>query len=288
VFGFSFSELLVISLVTLVAVGPQKLPGMLKTLGQWARKLRKMTLDVRQQTGIDEMLRAEGIQLSELRSLMRGYHGVMSPLAAPAAAPVPAPAPVVTSTTRYDDPYADVEPDPTREYPLEGADAYGALADDLLEPPASTEVAAAPGQPEVAAPSEPVLAASDGAEALLAAEPPAAPALSTDAAPTVPETTEPPAAEPPAPESPARVGSPSAPEIEPEPASEPRPAAQAQSLNRSAPPPPPSRAGKSSMPPPPPRRSNPASAPGRAVVTPPEAPPTPANPPSSGTANGNG
>ncbi len=29
-----------------------------------ARKLRKMTMDVRQQTGIDEMLRAEGIQLS--------------------------------------------------------------------------------------------------------------------------------------------------------------------------------------------------------------------------------
>ena len=70
-FGFSFGELLVISLVTLVAVGPQKLPGMLKTMGHWARKLRKMTIDVRQQTGIDEMLRAEGIQISELRSLMR-------------------------------------------------------------------------------------------------------------------------------------------------------------------------------------------------------------------------
>jgi sec-independent protein translocase protein TatB len=92
VFGFSFGELLVISLVTLVFVGPQRLPGMLKTMGQWARKLRKMTLDVRQQTGIDEMLRAEGIQISELRSLMRGYHGGAA--AAPAApAPVATPSP---------------------------------------------------------------------------------------------------------------------------------------------------------------------------------------------------
>jgi len=288
VFGFSFSELLVISLVTLVAVGPQKLPGMLKTLGQWARKLRKMTLDVRQQTGIDEMLRAEGIQLSELRSLMRGYHGVMSPLAAPVAAPAPAPSPVVTSTTRYDDPYADVEPDPTREYPLEGADAYGALADDLLEPPASAEVAAAPGQPEAAAVAEQVAVASAPAETIAAAEETIAPAIPAEAAGPTTETTEAGAATTPSPAPAPRVGSPSAPEIEPEPDSEPRAAAPSPSLGRSAPPPPPSRAGKSSAPPPPPRRSNPASAAGRVVVTPPEAPPTPANPSSNGTANGNG
>jgi len=144
VFGFSFGELLVISLVTLVAVGPQKLPGMLKTMGHWARKLRKMTIDVRQQTGIDEMLRAEGIQISELRSLMRGYHGGFpGPAPAPAAA---SPAPVVTST-RYEDPYQNLEPDPTREYPLEGCDAYGALPDDLLEPapPSEPAVGVAPG-----------------------------------------------------------------------------------------------------------------------------------------------
>ena len=65
-FGFSFGELIVISMVTLVVVGPQKLPTMLKTMGSWARKLRKMTMDVRQQTGIDEMLRAEGIAQQEL------------------------------------------------------------------------------------------------------------------------------------------------------------------------------------------------------------------------------
>ncbi|HYQ15877.1 MAG TPA: hypothetical protein VEQ58_08970, partial [Polyangiaceae bacterium] len=95
-----------------------------------------MTLDVRQQTGIDEMLRAEGIQLSELRSLMRGYHpsSIASSITAPIA-PVVSPSTSVTSSaTRSDDPYQGLEPDPTREYPLEGADAAGALPDDLLEP----------------------------------------------------------------------------------------------------------------------------------------------------------
>jgi sec-independent protein translocase protein TatB len=180
VFGFSFGEILVISLVTLVAVGPQKLPGMLKTMGQWARKLRQMTMDVRQQTGIDEMLRAEGIQLSELRTLMRGYHGGF-PGPAPASAPT-ATAPV-TSTPRYEDPYQGLEPDPTREYPLEGADAYGALPDDLLEPAASTEVGAAPGAP---APKEPdPVAKSEPAAATVPAKPDSLPEIEPEPEPVV-------------------------------------------------------------------------------------------------------
>jgi sec-independent protein translocase protein TatB len=158
VFGFSFSELFVISLVTLVAVGPQKLPGMLKTMGQWMRKLRKMTMDVRQQTGIDEMLRAEGIQLSELRSLMRGQHSV---------APTPAPA------RPYEDPYANVEPDPTREYPPEGADAYGALPDDLFEDAGSAPAQLAGAGTSEAQP-EPADRSSPGSSALPTALPSAA------------------------------------------------------------------------------------------------------------------
>jgi sec-independent protein translocase protein TatB len=117
VFGLSFSELVVIAVVTLVAVGPQKLPGMLHTLGRWLKKLRQMTTEVRAQTGIDEILKAEGIHggLNELRQLTRG--GVTS------AAP------------RHEDPYAQLEIDATREYPPEGVDSYGALPDDLLDEP---------------------------------------------------------------------------------------------------------------------------------------------------------
>ncbi len=111
-----------IGVVTLIAVGPQRLPGMLKNLGQWMRKLRKMTTEVRAQTGIDDILRAEGLSggLSELRSLVRG--GPLAAVAGSAPPPVYRPA---------DDPFRDLEIDVTREYPAEGADAMGALPDDL-------------------------------------------------------------------------------------------------------------------------------------------------------------
>ena len=124
-FGFSFGELLVICVVALIAVGPKKLPGMLKTLGQWLRKIRNLTVEVRNQTGIDDLLRSEGLNggLNELRGLLRGNHSM--PFEAPAAQPAP--------RVAIEDPYANVEIDVSREYPQEGADAHGALPDDLLQ-----------------------------------------------------------------------------------------------------------------------------------------------------------
>ena len=147
-FGFSFSELLMICVVALIAVGPKKLPGMLHSLGQFIRKMRNMSNDVRNQTGIDQLLRAEGLHggLNELRGLLRINHGISFD---PPHVSTPAPSepiggqsissePIVHAP--IDDPYAHMDIDSTREYPLEGADAYGALPDDLLE-----------GEPRVAA-----------------------------------------------------------------------------------------------------------------------------------------
>lgn len=153
-FGFSFGELMVICVVSLIAVGPKKLPGMLKTLGQWLRKLRNLTTEVRSQTGIDDLLRSEGIHggLNELRGLLRGGHHNPFETAAPVA------------RTVVEDPYANLDIDPTREYPLEGADAHGALPDDLLgdDPPPK--------------------AASVGASALIDPTPPAEPATPVEPA----------------------------------------------------------------------------------------------------------
>ncbi|MEP7051431.1 MAG: twin-arginine translocase TatA/TatE family subunit [Pseudomonadota bacterium] len=127
-FGFSFGELLVICVVALIAVGPKKLPGMLQTLGQWLRKLRNITTEVRTQTGIDDLLRSEGLHggLNELRGLLRGGHA--NPFEPPQQ-PVPQP----VTQAPIEDPYANMDVDPSREYPHEGADAYGALPDDLLD-----------------------------------------------------------------------------------------------------------------------------------------------------------
>jgi sec-independent protein translocase protein TatB len=142
VFGFSFSEVVLIGVVTLVAVGPQRLPGMLKNLGQWIKKIRKMTTEVRAQTGIDDMLRAEGLNggLNELRSLMRGGGGAPAPVQ-PYRAP--------------EDPYKHIDIDNSREYPPEGPDAMGALPDDLTaaddEPVAPAPMDAPNDQPAIPA-----------------------------------------------------------------------------------------------------------------------------------------
>jgi sec-independent protein translocase protein TatB len=143
VFGFSFSELLMICVVALIFVGPKKLPGMLHSLGQFIRKIRNMTNDVRNQTGIDQLLRAEGLHggLNELRGLLRVNHGLSFDAPFSPTTPSAPSDPVVMAepnglssmaTTPIDDPYAHIDIDSTREYPPEGADAYGALPDDLL------------------------------------------------------------------------------------------------------------------------------------------------------------
>ncbi len=123
-FGVSFSELLVILVVLMLFVGPDRIPTMLRQVGEGVGKLRKVTSDVRQSTGIDEALRAEGLEggLADLRRVMRGD---FSSIGRPAA--------IVVETT-----YEALQIDVSREYPPEGADSYGVLPDDLLPAPAAS------------------------------------------------------------------------------------------------------------------------------------------------------
>jgi sec-independent protein translocase protein TatB len=142
VFGISFPEFLVLGTVALLVLGPEKLPGMLRTLGQWLAKLRKLTTEVRYQSGIDDVLRSEGLDggLTELRGLVRGglSGSVMSHSPVQPVRPGPP------------DHFA---PDKSREYPVEGADAYGALPEDLLPPsPAAPAPPAALATPALEAP----------------------------------------------------------------------------------------------------------------------------------------
>lgn len=135
--------------VALLVLGPEKLPGMLRTLGQWLAKARKLTTEVRYQSGIDDVLRSEGLEggLNELRGLVRGGLGssVLSHAAAHASAQ-----PLRSATLDH------FVPDKSREYPVEGCDAYGALPEDLLPPPAPPAALSAPaaeGPPDPAAPT---------------------------------------------------------------------------------------------------------------------------------------
>jgi sec-independent protein translocase protein TatB len=163
VFGISFLEIGLIAVVALVVVGPQKLPGMLFTLGQWVRKLRRLSTEMRAQSGIDDILRQEGLHggLTELRGLVRG--DVLRQPAARYASPASA-----------QPPNEATQPDPTREFPPEGVDAGGALPDDLVDdgeelyeedtPPEADDSAAAKAADDAARePAQAAKAADDAA-----------------------------------------------------------------------------------------------------------------------------
>ena len=44
-FDIGWSELVVIAVVALIAIGPKELPGVLRMLGQWMGKARKMAAE---------------------------------------------------------------------------------------------------------------------------------------------------------------------------------------------------------------------------------------------------
>lgn len=151
----SFGEVLLIGIVALIVVGPRNLPSLMRTLGQWVGRLRRMAMDMRAQSGIDDILRAEGIQeeLATFRDLANGRVLLDQPalMPAPFTATNTAPPPVRRFTV----------PDREREYPRVGCDNYGAAPEDIVPYVPSREpakalpaVGALPGEAP-AAPAEP-------------------------------------------------------------------------------------------------------------------------------------
>jgi Tat protein translocase TatB subunit len=58
-FNIGFGELAIICIVLIIAVGPERLPSMMKTVGKTVRTLRQASRDLRESTGIDELLRED-------------------------------------------------------------------------------------------------------------------------------------------------------------------------------------------------------------------------------------
>ena len=66
--GIGFWEMLIIAGLILIAVGPDRLPSMVKTVAKFYRQFRRTAEDLRASTGIDELLRDEELkELAELR-----------------------------------------------------------------------------------------------------------------------------------------------------------------------------------------------------------------------------
>lgn len=101
--GIGFWEMLVIAGLILIAVGPDRLPAMIKTVSKFYRQFRRTAEDLRASTGIDDLLRDEELkELAELRKQKLALLGQTPGKTASAAGagkplphgkPVPAPTP---------------------------------------------------------------------------------------------------------------------------------------------------------------------------------------------------
>lgn len=164
-FGLGFGEFLVLILVAMIVLGPRELPRYLRMAGQFAGRMRRMAYEMRQKSGIDDVIRSEGIDrdIAEIRRLTRGeltglntvireatnfaaptvaQRDLLAPAAAVASALNGSSPPAVTPANGGSPGWiaepvqAPVPFRPTRvvvdrvhEYPSEGPDSYGALPD---------------------------------------------------------------------------------------------------------------------------------------------------------------
>jgi sec-independent protein translocase protein TatB len=151
VFGLSFGELCVLLIVGIVVLGPKELPRYLRKAGEFAGRLRRLAYEMREKSGIDEVLRTEGIdrEIAEIRRLARGEIGgvvtamrsatdaARSAVGAPSRPAVePEKQAPASATPAVATPVAVAR---EREYPPEGPDSYGAVPDTApIYPPTST------------------------------------------------------------------------------------------------------------------------------------------------------
>ena len=115
-FGISFSELLLVGLVALLVLGPERLPGAARTAGLWVGRLKRsfnaIKQEVEREIGADEIRRQ--LHNEHILSLEQEARKIFTPtqqeptpvehvgeqsIHTPAApTPTPAPAPVVATT----------------------------------------------------------------------------------------------------------------------------------------------------------------------------------------------
>lgn len=68
-FDIGFWELVIISIVALLVVGPERLPGLMRDLGRWARAVRRFIVQTRQELERELNLEEEKSLLSSLQDV---------------------------------------------------------------------------------------------------------------------------------------------------------------------------------------------------------------------------
>jgi sec-independent protein translocase protein TatB len=124
-FDVSFWELMIIGVIALVVVGPERLPGLMRTVGLWVGKARAAMSSLREE--VEREVNAQGLRDTEraLRGdIERTIHDAGRPLR---------------------DAGEDLEK--TGRAAADAVNSTRAAADSSRPPPASTEPASAPAEP---------------------------------------------------------------------------------------------------------------------------------------------
>lgn len=146
-FGLSFGELVIIAVLALLLLGPDRLPDAAKTLGKGLRDLRKATEDLKDQVERE-------INLDEVKKVARP--ALVPPV--PAAPPVPGPAGPPPAATSENVPGLEAAlAEPPGAEPPAGLWEDGGVREPTPEDVAAVAAAApAPAPPAATAPPAPV------------------------------------------------------------------------------------------------------------------------------------
>jgi sec-independent protein translocase protein TatB len=164
-FDIGWSELVVIAVVALIAIGPKELPGVLRTVGQWMGKARKMAAEFQGQFN-EAMREAEMADLKksfdDIKDVATGFStgNIMTSLQKdvsdalkiddidkPATSATEAPVVAATETPAIEPPLTPTTPEPPIPETFTEADAH-ALAGEPLA--ITREVQAEPAPQDIA------------------------------------------------------------------------------------------------------------------------------------------
>jgi len=155
-FDLGWGKIVIIAVIALVVIGPKELPAVLRTVGQWMGKIRRMAAEFQGQFQ-EAMREAEMADLQKsIDSITEATRGIGDPLATvtrkiesafedkPATPPGTTPAAGEPAPAAAEAPAPVMEPSVAAEPPV------------TIEPPVPMEPAPAPPAAEAAAPGEAV------------------------------------------------------------------------------------------------------------------------------------
>jgi sec-independent protein translocase protein TatB len=109
-FDIGFSEIVLVFVIALIVLGPERLPGLARTAGLWIGKARRLLAEVkseieremqveevkqaiRQQEGVDEIKKLA----ERVKSINSEVQGVITDVTTPAVIPPPSTSPTATN-----------------------------------------------------------------------------------------------------------------------------------------------------------------------------------------------